>query len=228
MNPIEKNLKSVNRIIQQCAEKSGRLPGDILLLAVSKTKPSSDIKTAFKAGQCDFGENYLQEALEKIQVLRELPLVWHYIGRIQSNKTRPIAENFSWVHTLDNLKHARRLSEQRPKSLPPLNACIQVNIDEEESKGGITSTQVRQLAEQIRNLTGIKLRGLMAIPQATQDRNRQKQSFHRLAELMKQLNQDGYTLDTLSMGMSGDLDVAIEQGATIVRIGTAIFGERQQ
>lgn len=226
MNLIEKNLVSIHQIIQQSAAKAGRNPADICLLAVSKTRPAADIETAFQTGQNDFGENYLQEALEKIQSLHDLPLTWHYIGRIQSNKTRPIAENFSWVHTLDSFKHARRLSEQRPENLLPINTCIQVNIDDEQSKGGVPADQVKQLAMQIRGLPGIKLRGLMTIPQATNDRDKQRQSFHNLAELMNHLNRDGFSLDTLSMGMSGDLDIAIEEGATIVRIGTAIFGQR--
>lgn len=226
MNLIEKNLASVHQTIQQSAAEAGRNSADISLLAVSKTRPASDIETAFQAGQNDFGENYLQEALEKIQALQDLPLSWHYIGRIQSNKTRPIAENFSWVHTLDSFKHARRLSEQRPGNLLPINTCIQVNIDEEESKGGVPVDQARQLAMQIRDLPGIKLRGLMTIPQATNDKHKQRQSFHDLAELMNDLNSNGFSLDTLSMGMSGDLDIAIEEGATIVRIGTAIFGQR--
>lgn len=223
---IADKIDAVRHSIDQAAAKSGRNPADIHLLAVSKTRPAADIETAFHAGQRDFGENYLQEAIEKIQALQELPITWHFIGRMQSNKTRPIAENFSWVHTLSSLKHARRINEQRPENLPAMNVCIQVNISHEDSKGGINSEQVEQLATEISKLPGIRLRGLMAIPEATENREVQRKAFANLAGLLSQLNLKGFELDTLSMGMSGDMEIAIEEGATIVRIGTAIFGAR--
>ena len=226
MSQIAQHLESVRHDISQAAESAGRKPADVQLLAVSKTRPASDIQAAFEAGQQDFGENYLQEALEKIQALQQLPITWHFIGRIQSNKTRPIAENFSWVHTLSSIKHARRISEQRPAGLSPINVCIQVNISHEASKGGIDEEQVEQLASEISQLSGIRLRGLMAIPEATDDTSKQRQAFASLAALLQQLNARGFALDTLSMGMTGDMAIAIEEGATIVRIGTAIFGKR--
>jgi len=223
---IADKIDAVRQSIDQAAAKAGRNPADIHLLAVSKTRPAGDIKTAFDAGQHDFGENYLQEAIEKIRALQGLPITWHFIGRIQSNKTRLIAENFSWVHTLSSLKHARRISEQRPAQLPAMNVCIQVNISHEASKGGINSDQVEPLAAEISKLPGIRLRGLMAIPEATENRQAQRKAFASLAALFSQLHQKGFKLDTLSMGMSGDMEIAIEEGATIVRIGTAIFGAR--
>ncbi len=223
---ISGNLKQVQQQIINYAAAAGRNPDNIQLLAVSKTKPAADIEAAFNAGQTAFGENYLQEALGKINQLRHLPLQWHYIGAIQSNKTRAIAENFTWVHTLASLKHARRLSEQRPPQLPPLNCCIQVNISHESSKSGINAEQLQTLATAVSELPGLKLRGLMSIPQPSPDMRIQKQAFAQLRLLLEQLNSYGLQLDTLSMGMSNDLQSAIEEGATIVRIGTAIFGKR--
>lgn len=225
-NTIADRITAVRQEISQAASQANRDPADITLLAVSKTKPASDIEAAFSAGLRHFGENYLQEAIEKIQALQHLSLTWHFIGRIQSNKTRQIAENFSWVHTLDNLKHARRISEQRPADLPAMNVCIQVNISEEASKGGILAEQVADLAFEIGKLPKLKLRGLMTIPAVNEQTELQRQAFAKLAGLLTQLNDQGLALDTLSMGMSGDLAIAIEEGATIVRIGTAIFGPR--
>jgi len=224
---ITKNIQSIRQTIQNTAENSGKNPTDIKLLAVSKTRTATDIQLAYHAGQIDFGENYLKEALDKIKALQDLPIIWHFIGQIQSNKTRHIAENFSWIHTLSSLKHAQRINEQRPSSLPPVNVCIQVNIDEEETKGGLFVNDVETLAHQIQGLPNLKLRGLMAIPKVSKIANTQRQAFHKLSSLMSTLNKQGYNLDTLSMGMSGDFTVAIEEGSTIVRIGTAIFGKRE-
>lgn len=226
-NTIADRIAAVRQEIFQAASQANRDPGDIILLAVSKTKPASDIEAAFSVGLRHFGENYLQEALAKMQALQHLSVTWHYIGRIQSNKTRQIAENFTWVHTLDNIKHARRISEQRPDGLTPMNVCIQVNISEEASKGGILAAQVSDLAFEISKLPNLKLRGLMTIPAATDQTALQRRAFKKLARLLTQLNDQGLSLDTLSMGMSGDMAIAIQEGATILRIGTAIFGPRQ-
>jgi len=193
------------------------------LLAVSKTKPASDLREAFSAGLRDFGENYLQEALGKQTELSDLPLIWHFIGPIQSNKTRAIAENFAWVHSVDRLKIAQRLSEQRPADLPPLNICIQVNVSGEASKSGCTPEDLPALAQAISALPNLRLRGLMAIPEPTEDSDEQNAAFAAVRTLQDQLN---LPLDTLSMGMSHDLEAAIAQGATWVRIGTALFGAR--
>lgn len=199
---------------------------DIALLAVSKTFPAAAVREAYEAGQRAFGESYLQEALDKIEVLRDLPLEWHFIGPIQSNKTRAIAENFSWVHGVDRLKIAERLSAQRPPQLPPLNICLQVNVSGEASKSGVAPGEVAQLSRQVVALPQIRLRGLMAIPAPETSLESQRTPFARLRELMQQLNAQGMALDTLSMGMSQDMMAAILEGATIVRVGSAIFGER--
>lgn len=195
----------------------------IHLLAVSKTKPAPAVREAYAAGMRDFGENYLQEALGKQAELTDLPLSWHFIGPIQSNKTRAIAENFAWVHSVDRLKIAQRLSEQRPADLPPLNICIQVNVSGEASKSGCTPADLPDLANAISALPRLKLRGLMAIPEPTEDRAAQDAAFAAVRDLQNSLN---LPLDTLSMGMSHDLESAIAQGATWVRIGTALFGAR--
>jgi pyridoxal phosphate enzyme (YggS family) len=190
---------------------------------VSKTKPAQDLREAYAAGLRDFGENYLQEALGKQLELTDLPLIWHFIGPIQSNKTRAIAEHFDWVHSVDRLKIAQRLSEQRPANLPPLNICIQVNVSGEASKSGCTPADLPALANAICALPRLKLRGLMAIPEPTEDRTAQDAAFAAVQTLQASLN---LPLDTLSMGMSHDLESAIAQGATWVRIGTALFGAR--
>jgi pyridoxal phosphate enzyme (YggS family) len=199
-------------------------------MAVSKTRSASDLRVAYKAGQKAFGENYLQEALEKIQALSDLPdLEWHFIGPIQSNKTRQIAQAFDWVHSVDRLKIARRLSEQRGESLTPLNVCLQVNINDEDSKAGCPLTELPALAEGVMALPNIRLRGLMAIPDPDQPQAGLQASFGKLADTLERLRQEhagSDSLDTLSMGMSADLETAIEAGATWVRIGTAIFGAR--
>jgi hypothetical protein len=226
MNNIEINLRDIRAQIASAASACERSADSILLLAVSKKKPASDIRVAFACGQRDFGENYLQEALEKMQELQDLDINWHFIGAIQSNKTRSIAEAFDWVHCVDRLKIAKRLSEQRPATLPPLNICIQVNIDHEASKAGIDLSELNDLAAAIVALPGIRLRGLMAIPAPRADYSGQCRAFARLAEALTSLRQQGLDCDTLSMGMTADMDAAIAQGSTLVRIGTAIFGER--
>jgi PLP dependent protein len=226
MATIATNLQAVRRDIAQAADMAQRSEQQITLLAVSKTFPVEAIREAHAAGQCAFGESYLQEALDKITALRELPLEWHFIGPIQSNKTRSIAENFSWVHGVDRLKIAERLSAQRPPDLPPLNVCIQVNVSGEHSKSGVAPGEAAQLARQVTQLPHLRLRGLMAIPAQERDITSQRAPFARLRELQQQLNAQGLALDTLSMGMSQDMVAAILEGATIVRVGSAIFGER--
>ncbi len=228
MTTISANLQAVRARIDAAANKFGRHPEDITLLAVSKTWPASDVREAFAAGQTAFGENYVQEGVEKIAALASKDLQWHFIGPLQSNKSRLVAESFDWVHSIDRLKIAERLSEQRPEGLPPLQVCLQVNVSGEETKSGVEPGAVAALAEQIEQLPRLKLRGLMAIPEATDDFARQCASFHRLRELFEQLRNAGYRLDTLSMGMSHDLEAAIAEGSTLVRIGTAIFGERNK
>ena len=223
MSTIAENIAKVGERIRAAAQASGRDLDHIGLLAVSKTKPAAAVREAYAAGIRDFGENYLQEALEKQAELSELPLIWHFIGPIQSNKTKPIAEHFAWVHSVDRLKIAQRLSEQRPTGLPPLNICLQVNVSAEDSKSGCAPAELAALAQAVSQLPNLRLRGLMAIPEPTDDVAAQQAAFARLREL-----RDGLPLplDTLSMGMSHDLDAAIAEGATWVRIGTALFGAR--
>jgi pyridoxal phosphate enzyme (YggS family) len=223
MSTIADNIGLVSERIRAAAEAAQRDAGSVHLLAVSKTKPAQAVREAYAAGMRDFGENYLQEALGKQAELTDLPLSWHFIGRIQSNKTRAIAENFAWVHSVDRLKIAQRLSEQRPADLPPLNICIQVNVSGEASKSGCTPADLPALAEAISALPRLKLRGLMAIPEPTDDRAEQDAAFATVRDLQASLD---LGLDTLSMGMSHDLESAIAQGATWVRIGTALFGAR--
>ena len=223
MSTIAENIAKVGERIRAAAQASGRDLDHIGLLAVSKTKPAAAVREAYAAGLRDFGENYLQEALEKQAELSELPLIWHFIGPIQSNKTKPIAEHFAWVHSVDRLKIAQRLSEQRPADLPLLNICLQVNVSAEDSKSGCAPAELAALAQAVSQLPNLRLRGLMAIPEPTDDVAAQRAAFARLREL-----RDGLPLplDTLSMGMSHDLDAAIAEGATWVRIGTALFGAR--
>jgi len=225
-NDIKTNLQKIRQQITESSTACGRSATDVMLLAVSKTKPAEAIEAAFSAGQTQFGENYLQEAIAKIKQLEQLPIHWHFIGRIQSNKTRPIAENFDWVHTVASYKHAQRLNDQRPQELAELNICIQVNISKDTGKSGVMAEDTQQLVQQISQLPRLKLRGLMTIPEATSDQQKQRQFFRQLADLQAKINSKGYSLDTLSMGMSGDMKIAIEEGSTIVRIGTAIFGKR--
>jgi PLP dependent protein len=179
-------------------------------------------------GQRDFGENYLQEALPKLEELRDLPITWHFTGQVQANKTRPIAESFEWVHTLDRERTAARLNDQRPPNLPPINVCLQVRLEEEPGKGGVEPAQVADLAARVRELPRLKLRGLMAIPPPRESFEEQKLLFERVAALLRDLQADGFDVDTLSMGMSGDLEAAVAAGATQVRIGTSLFGERRR
>ncbi len=223
MSTIADNIGQVSQRTRAAADAVQRDASSIHLLAVSKTKPAQAVREAYAAGMRDFGENYLQEALGKQAELTDLPLSWHFIGPIQSNKTRAIAENFAWVHSVDRLKIAQRLSEQRPADLPPLNICIQVNVSGEASKSGCTPADLPALADAISALPRLKLRGLMAIPEPTEDRTAQDAAFAAVRDLQNSLN---LPLDTLSMGMSHDLESAIAQGATWVRIGTALFGAR--
>ena len=223
MSTIAGNIAQVEARIRAAALAVQRDVTSIHLLAVSKTKPAGALREAHAAGIRDFGENYLQEARAKQLELADLPLCWHFIGPIQSNKTRDIAEHFAWVHSVDRLKIAQRLSEQRPADLPPLNICIQVNVSGEASKSGCTPADLPALAAAISALPRLKLRGLMAIPEPTEDRAEQDAAFAQVRTLQERLNMG---LDTLSMGMSHDLESAIAQGATWVRIGTALFGAR--
>ncbi len=226
MTAILSNLQATRDAVQAAALTAGRPAATVHLLAVSKTFPAADVREAFRCGQRAFGENYLQEALQKIAALHDLPIEWHFIGPIQSNKTRDIAANFAWVHGVDRLKIAERLAAQRPAHLPPLNICLQVNVSGEESKSGVAPEAVEALALQAARLPNLKLRGLMAIPAPAADPAEQRKPFARMRELLEQLNRRGLQLDTLSMGMSYDFPAAIAEGATIVRIGTAIFGTR--
>ncbi|PAV48408.1 YggS family pyridoxal phosphate-dependent enzyme [Pseudomonas sp. HAR-UPW-AIA-41] len=223
MSTIAKNIAKVRTRIREAAQACGRDPQTVGLLAVSKTKPAAAVREAHACGQSDFGENYLQEALNKQAELSDLPLTWHFIGPIQSNKTRPIAEHFAWVHSVDRLKIAQRLSEQRPTQLPPLNICLQVNVSGEASKSGCTPDELPALAEAVSQLPNLRLRGLMTIPEPTSDVAQQHAACARLRQLRDDLNLE---LDVLSMGMSDDLEAAIAEGATWVRIGTALFGAR--
>ncbi|MFJ7006335.1 YggS family pyridoxal phosphate-dependent enzyme [Pseudomonas putida] len=223
MSTLADNLSAISARIASAAQAAGRDPASVQLLAVSKTKPASAIREIHAAGVRDVGENYLQEALTKQQALSDLPLIWHFIGPIQSNKTKAIAEHFDWVHSVDRLKIAQRLSEQRPAGLAPLNLCLQVNVSGEDSKSGCAPADLPALAKAVAGLPNLRLRGLMAIPEPTDNRAAQEAAFARLRQLQESL---GLGLDTLSMGMSHDLEAAIAQGATWVRIGTALFGAR--
>lgn len=225
-NTIAQNIKSIRSQIYSLEKKYGRPSGSVQLLAVSKTRPIEDIKDALSENQLHFGENYLQDALSKIENVTEPNIEWHFIGPIQSNKTRQIAENFQWVHTIDRLKIAQRLSEQRSSELPPLNVCIQVNVSGEDSKSGVSLDEALSLAKQIYDLPNITLRGLMTIPASSNDFEQQRKPFQILKLLKNKIESEGIILDTLSMGMSNDMEAAIAEGSTMVRIGTAIFGAR--
>ncbi len=234
MASILSNLQAVHAQIAASAQAASRPAQAVQLLAVSKTFGADAVLEAVLAGQRAFGENYVQEGVEKILALRgllstscpEAVLEWHFIGPIQSNKTRLIAEHFDWVHSVEREKIAQRLSEQRPAHLPPLNVCLQINISGEASKSGVAPAAALALAQQIHSLPGLRLRGLMAVPEAAADFTQQRLPFRQVRELFEQLQQAGLPLDTLSMGMSGDLSAAIAEGATMVRIGSAIFGAR--
>ncbi|WP_341313193.1 YggS family pyridoxal phosphate-dependent enzyme [Paraburkholderia sp. IMGN_8] len=222
------NLEAVQQRIALAAHAAGRDACSITLLAVSKTFPAEDVRAAYAAGQRAFGENYVQEAIAKIEALADLraSIEWHFIGPLQSNKTRPVAEHFDWVHSVDRLKIAQRLAEQRPDNLPPLNVCLQVNISGEASKSGVSIPEAAEVAREIAALPKLHLRGLMAIPEPAGSIDEQRAPHRQLRELFERLRDDGLELDTLSMGMSSDLEAAVLEGATIVRVGTAIFGAR--
>lgn len=227
MTTIATNLQAVRLRIARACKEEHRAPSEVTLLAVGKTFAAAAIREAAEAGQREFGENYVQEALVKQDALPNLGLIWHFIGPLQSNKTRPIAQAFQWVHSLDREKIARRLSDARPASLPPLQVCIEVNLSGEGSKSGVAPAELAALARQVASLPRLKLRGLMAVPEPTTDVALQRRRFAQLRALKDELAREGLALDTLSMGMSADLEAAIAEGATIVRIGTAIFGERK-
>lgn len=226
MQELIQRLGAVRASIDDAARRAQRDPAAIRLVAVSKTRTEGEIAAAAQTGQRNFGENYLQEALPKIEALREHNLVWHFIGPIQSNKTRDIATHFDWVHSVSRLKIARRLSNQRPDGAPPLNICLQVNIDGEDSKAGVAAAETLELAREIASLPRLTLRGLMAIPAPADNAARQAAPFAALRRLAEDCRHHGLTMDTLSMGMSGDLDAAVIEGSTMVRVGTAIFGPR--
>lgn len=228
MTTIANALQAVRQRIALAASAAGRPVAGIQLLAVSKTLPAAAVRQAYTAGQRAFGESYVQEAVGKVAALNDLPLRWHFIGPIQSNKTRPIAESFAWVHSLDRARIADRLSAGRPANQPDLQVCLQVNVSNEASKSGVAPEDLPALARYVLTLPRLKLRGLMAIPEPTGDPAKQRQAFVRLRQLLEQLNAEGFQLDTLSMGMSDDLEAAIAEGATIVRVGSAIFGEREK
>lgn len=223
---INANLTAVHKRIELAALAAGRRPHSVLLLAVSKTKAAEAVRSAFAAGCRDFGENYLQEGVDKALALIDLPICWHFIGPIQANKTRAIAEQFDWVHGVDRLKVAQRLSAQRPVEKGPLNICLQLNVSHEASKSGVTLDQLDELAAAIESLPNLRLRGLMAIPAPSVDPVEQRAAFAAVRQALEKLQQRWPTLDTLSMGMSADLEAAIAEGATIVRVGTDIFGAR--
>jgi len=223
MSPIDANLQAVRRRISEALQGDTRM---VTLVAVSKSQPVEAIRAAFAAGCRDFGENYVQDAMPKMAALSDLPITWHFIGRLQGNKAREVAGSFAWVHAVDRAKIAQALSRSRPAGSDPLNVCIQVNISDEATKGGVTPEEAPALARDIAGLPGVRLRGLMGMAGATADLTRQRGEFAGLRELYARLAAEGHPLDTLSMGMSQDLEAAIAEGATMVRIGTAIFGER--
>jgi len=223
---IALNIAKVRDRIRNAEEKYHRKPNTVALMAVSKTRSADEVRQAIAAGITDIGENYLQEALDKQLHLTDIDVYWHFIGPIQSNKTRAIAEHFDWVHSVDRLKIALRLNDQRPSGMPPLNVCLQVNTSDENSKAGVSLEQLASLAEQVDSLPHIKLRGLMSIPQASDQADEQQAAFAVLHHAFNKLQKTCNDLDTLSMGMSADMEAAIAEGSTVVRIGTDIFGPR--
>lgn len=227
MNDIAARLAAVRRRLHEAEDGAGRPADSVTLLAVSKTFPAEAVRSCAAAGQTRFGESYVQEAVDKIAILADLGLEWHFIGPLQSNKTRAVAENFHWVHSIERLKIAERLSHQRPVHLPPLQVCIQVNTSGEASKSGVPFDELPVLAAAVRALPNLHLRGLMTIPAPSDDPAEQRPPFRALREAFDQLNSEGYDLDTLSMGMSDDLEAAVAEGATMVRVGSAIFGTRE-
>ena len=226
MIAIDKNIAAVNARIQRSCDENSRDRNTVALLAVSKKQPVAAIRQAVAAGVADFGENYLQEAEAKITELREMSLIWHYIGAIQSNKTRAIAKLFDWVHSVDRLSIAQRLNDQRPESMPPLNICLQINIDQESSKAGFSQMQIPAVLAAVSALPRLRLRGLMAIPAADAGPDLRRASFNRMHQLFDGMRREYPQVDTLSMGMSADLELAIAEGATLLRVGTDIFGPR--
>ena len=223
---ISENIQQIQKNIDACVNKYSDSAQHVQLLAVSKTKPIESIQQAYACGQKDFGENYLQEALQKISQLQSLNINWHFIGSIQSNKTQELANHFHWVHSVDRLKIARRLSQQRDPKLPPLNICLQVNSANETTKSGVNLDELPELTKAVSQLPNLTLRGLMAIPEKTNSIEQQRAIFRPIRIAFEQLNERGFKLDTLSMGMSNDMEAAIAEGATIVRIGTGVFGKR--
>jgi len=223
---VTENLALISDLLHKSAIEAGRDPADIQLLAVSKKQPLEKIRDAAAAGQRHFGENFVQEGVDKIEALANAGLTWHFIGHLQSNKTRVVAEYFDWVHTIDKIKTARRLSEQRPDHLPPLNICLQVNVDDEDSKAGVAPAALPELAAACVELPNLRIRGLMCLPAIRTGLDQQRVPFAALRRLAEQLRTEGIDTDTLSMGMSADYPAAILEGATIVRIGTALFGAR--
>ncbi|MEN2427140.1 YggS family pyridoxal phosphate-dependent enzyme [Chromobacterium vaccinii] len=223
---LSSRLQQVRLRLDAACAAAGREPGAAALLAVSKTFPADDLRAAYDCGQRAFGENYVQELQQKCEALAGLDIEWHFIGPLQSNKTRVVAERAHWAHSIDRLKIAERLSAQRPDGLPPLNVCVQVNVSGEDSKSGCAPEEAAALARAAAGLPRLRLRGLMCIPEPTQDAARLAAQFARLRGLQQQLNAEGLALDTLSMGMSADLEAAVAEGATLVRVGSAIFGQR--
>jgi len=226
MSSIAQSLEKIRNRVTVLERRYGRAPGTVRVLAVSKTKPAQAVRAAAAAGQRDFGENHVQDALSKLDPLADLDLVWHFIGPIQSNKTRVVASRFDWVHSIDRAKIAQRLNQQRPENLAPLNVCIQVNVSAESSKSGVRPEQLEELAGIVSQLPRLRLRGLMTVPRPCDDLDLQRRPFAALRALLEAQKDRGLDLDTLSMGMTNDLEAAIAEGATIIRIGTAIFGAR--
>ena len=228
MENIQQRLEAVRAKINEYEQRYNRQSGSVGLLAVSKTKPAAAVLKAWQAGQRSFGENHHQDGMSKISdpKLASLDLEWHFIGPLQSNKTRPVAEHYHWLHSLDRLKIAQRLNDQRPPGLAPLQVCLQIKLRAESTKSGLQPSQALPLAEQVAALPNLCLRGLMTLPPASDDFEEQRKPFHELRDLLEQLRQAGHDLDTLSMGMTHDMQAAIAEGATLIRIGTAIFGRR--
>ena len=223
---VTENLRKIRDLLAKAAIDAGRSPESVQLLTVSKKQPVSAIVEVAAAGQRHFGENQVQEGIDKITEIADPALTWHFIGHLQTNKTRTVAEHFDWVHSIDRFKTARRLSEQRPDSLPDLNVCVQVNVDDESSKSGVPLSSAGKLARQVGELPGLRLRGFMCLPAIRDDFDEQRKPFQRLRHLADELRASGLPTDTLSMGMSGDFRAAVFEGSTIVRIGTAVFGPR--
>ena len=226
MSSIAQSLEETRNRVTVLERRYDRPPGDVRVLAVSKTMPPEAVRAAAEAGQREFGENHVQDALVKLDALGALDLIWHFVGPVQSNKTRVVATRFDWVHSIDRAKIAARLNAHRPEDLPPLEVCIQVNVSGEDSKSGVDPDQVEELARVVSELPRLKLRGLMTLPRPCGDLEAQRRPFAALRRILETLNARGFALDMLSMGMSNDMEAAIAEGATIVRIGTAIFGAR--